>query len=251
MGVTLILFVLCFEETKFNASAIVNLEMVSPSAPNRERVNLPDTDDENLKIEDKTPLPNFSDPLGGSAGCIDHSIPLRTYRQRITLLTTTPGNPGQFLKHFYGPLEVIIMFPAVAYVTLLYSSLLVWYAVLATTQSQYFSMPPYNFGTSGIGLINLAPFIGSVIGAVWAGPVSDWSIQRLARRNKGIYEPEMRLYISILPGLLGPAGLFLFGYGTAQVSASNLPALIKTRSSLKPAGHAMDIPLPRIRLIWL
>jgi hypothetical protein len=78
-------------------------------------------------------------------------------------------------------------------------------------------LPPYNFGDVGIGLLNLPAFIGTLIGFVWGGPLSDWSIVWFTKRNNGIYEPEMRLYLATLPALLGPVGLFLYGYGTAAV----------------------------------
>jgi len=78
-------------------------------------------------------------------------------------------------------------------------------------------LPPYNFGDVGIGLLNLPAFIGTLIGFVWGGPLSDWSIVWFTKKNNGIYEPEMRLYLATLPALLGPVGLFLYGYGTAAV----------------------------------
>jgi hypothetical protein len=115
------------------------------------------------------------------------------------------------------PVKVLVSIPAVAYVMVQYSSSLIWFTVVATTQSEYLALPPYNFGTKGIGLLNLPPFIGSIFGCIWGGPVSDWSIKFLARRNEGIYEPEMRLYISLLPGILGPVGLFLYGYSVSEV----------------------------------
>ncbi|KAJ6118198.1 hypothetical protein N7471_013665 [Penicillium samsonianum] len=120
------------------------------------------------------------------------------------------------MQHIYRPVQVLVTIPAVAYVMVQYSSALVWFTVVATTQSEYLALPPYNFGTTGIGLLNLPPFIGSVLGCVWGGPVSDWSIKFLARRNEGVYEPEMRLYISLVPGIVGPAGLFLYGYSVSE-----------------------------------
>ncbi|KAF4625944.1 hypothetical protein G7Y89_g12217 [Cudoniella acicularis] len=58
-------------------------------------------------------------------------------------------------------------------------------------------------------------FIGCILGFIWGGPLSDWSILYFTKRNNGIYEPEMRLYLAIFPALIGPVGLFLYGYGTA------------------------------------
>lgn len=151
-------------------------------------------------------------------GRIGHMISLKTYRQRMPLLTRTPNDQTPYWNQLVEPVRVLFMFPAVAYVMLSYSSLLVWFAVIATTQSEFFALAPYNFGTSQIGLLNLPPFIGSVIGCAWGGPVSDWSIQWLAKRNNGVFEPEMRLYIAFLPGLVGPAGILLYGCSLAKVN---------------------------------
>jgi hypothetical protein len=114
---------------------------------------------------------------------------------------------------------VLATIPAVAFTALQYGSVLAWFAVLATTQAVIFVEPPYNFSPSGIGLLSLPAFIGSLFGVVYGGPLSDMSILFFTKRNKGIYEPEMRLYMNALPALLGPAGIWLFGYSAMAVSA--------------------------------
>lgn len=140
-----------------------------------------------------------------------------SYWQRMTRISITPGDFKAFIRHVYQPFFVLATFPAVAYTAILYGSLLSWYSVIAVTQSRFFAVEPYNFSTVGIGLLSLPAFIGCVFGAVYSGPLSDWSIQWFAKRNNNIYEPEMRLYIAILPVLLGPVGLWLYGYSLAKV----------------------------------
>lgn len=49
---------------------------------------------------------------------------------------------------------------------------------------------------------------------------SPGSIVWFTKRNNGMYEPEMRLYLATFPALVGPAGLFLYGYSTAAVGFS-------------------------------
>lgn len=48
--------------------------------------------------------------------------------------------------------------------------------------------------------------------------MSDWFIIRLARRNKGIYEPEQRLWLFTLTTILVPCSLILWGVGVSQYS---------------------------------
>lgn len=148
---------------------------------------------------------------------IDYSIPLKPYQQRLALVTNTPGDATSFFKHMYQPLLLLCHFPAVTFVALQYGALLSWLSMIITSQATFFTLEPYNFGPSGIGLLSIPPLIGSLLGAVWCGPVSDWSILYFAKRNQGVYEPEMRLYIMIIPAVLGPIGVLLYGISTAQV----------------------------------
>lgn len=149
---------------------------------------------------------------------IDYSIPMRTYRQRLAFTTTTKGSFSLIFRHTYQPFWILFTFPAAAYTALQYGSILAWFSVLATTEATYFYLPPYNFGPIGIGLLNLPAFLGCILGAIWGGPLSDWSILFFAKRNKGIYEPEMRLWLAMFPVFVGPAGLFLYGYSLAAVN---------------------------------
>ena len=48
---------------------------------------------------------------------------------------------------------------------------------------------------------------------IWGGPLSDWYILRRARQNKGIMEPEFRLWLLVLPAILNSAGLLMYGLG--------------------------------------
>lgn len=148
------------------------------------------------------------------------NIPVKTYRQRLVLTTTTSGDICDFFRHIYQPLIVVCSFPAVTYAALQYGAMLAWGGILVTTESDFFSTDPYNFDTIGIGLLNMPLLIGQVLATIYSGPLSDWLIQWLATRNKGIYEPEMRLYLAIFPALLQSGGLFLYGYSVSAVSYS-------------------------------
>lgn len=209
LGITFLVFCFFYEETKFIAPLIG----VSPCPS--------DANNGSAKHDDENPVPDLALPATGSLQAgqpgIDHSIPKKTYRQRLALVTITPGGWGKFFKHMYQPLLTIFMFPAVAFTALQYGALLSWYAIMTTSQATYFALPPYSFGPVGIGLLNIPAFVGGLLGFIWGGPISDWSIVYFAKRNKGVFEPEMRLYIAIVPALISPAGLFLYGYTTADV----------------------------------
>lgn len=65
-------------------------------------------------------------------------------------------------------------------------------------QSAALMAPPYNFDNSQVGLSNLALVCGGSLGVLTAGPISDWVVMYLTRRNGDIREPEMRL-VSMIP----------------------------------------------------
>lgn len=134
--------------------------------------------DENTKEEDKkSPMQLTQTRSAGATAStfqgINHSIPMKNYRQRMKWVTETKGPAKKFWCHVYQPFIILFTFPAVAYSALQYGSILAWFSILATTEATYFAAPPYNFSTIGIGLLNLPAFIGSLLGAFWGGLLSD------------------------------------------------------------------------------
>ena len=149
---------------------------------------------------------------------VDPTIPKKTYRQRMALWTFSDV---PLLRHVYQPFILLVTFPAVAYSSLMYGALLAWFSIIVTTWSNYLLEPPYNFGSIGIGLFNLAPFIGSLLGSIVGGPVNDWWILWRAKRNGGIYEPETRLHLSLVGLVTCPLSILLFGLPLSHVSFAN------------------------------
>jgi hypothetical protein len=71
-----------------------------------------------------------------------------------------------------------------------------------------------------VGNLNIPPAIGNIIGTIWGGPLVDYVIVKLSKRNGGIYEPEMRLTLFFLPGILMPIGVLMYGLTTSEVSTT-------------------------------
>lgn len=142
-------------------------------------------------------------------------IPLKTYFQRMALVTTTDE---ALWPHFYQPIVALFTFPAVSYAAITYGSTLSWFAIMTSLQASYMIIPPYNFDAVGVGLMNVAPFVGAVLGFPFGGYLSDKSILWLSKRNGGIYEPEMRLWLALPIAIISPAGILMFGLGLAYVS---------------------------------
>jgi MFS family permease len=139
----------------------------------------------------------------------------KSYRQRMALVTPTDE---PILRHFYQPISILFAIPGVAYCAITYGTMLAWISMLSSAQSYYTLLPPYNLDPSQVGLLSLGPFIGLFVGTIIFSPASDWSIVKLSTRNKGVFEPEMRLWLSFLGAGLGFAGILVFGYCLGQVS---------------------------------
>ncbi|ORY11303.1 serine/threonine kinase 16 [Clohesyomyces aquaticus] len=104
----------------------------------------------------------------------------------------------------------MLLFPQVLYGFITYGLSTSWLVVMISVLAQLFTVPPYNFSVSAVGLISIAPLIASLLGFA-AGPFNDWVVKALARRNNGIYEPEFRLAPNIITLVLGVTGFFGFG----------------------------------------
>ncbi|EWY87644.1 hypothetical protein FOYG_09046 [Fusarium oxysporum NRRL 32931] len=145
--------------------------------------------------------------------CADPTISRKTYKQRLALATSSQGSLFSLFRHFYQPFLILFSVPGVFYMSLVYGGMMVASNVIVTTVSNWMTREPYNFDADQIGLMSLAPFIGSSLGTLISGPLSDWLILFLAKRNHGTYEPEMRLWIIAVFAPFVPIGMILFGVG--------------------------------------
>ena len=154
---------------------------------------------------------------------LDQSIPMNSYRKRHafwTLDKQATTEQRSLWMHFYQPFQILVTFPAVAFTALQYGFLIAMLAVLAVTQATLYPFPPYNFTPAGVGNMNLPPAIGAILGSLFGGPLTDYFILQVAKRRGGIYEPETRLWLFLIPGFCMPIGLFMYGLTIAKVRIS-------------------------------
>ena len=114
------------------------------------------------------------------------------------------------LRIFVRPF-IIFFYPGVFWGFLMYGATLTWIVVFSVVNASIFTVEPYNFSVSQTGLISVSPFIFTLLGEVISGPLNDRITVWLARKNHGIYEPEFRLPLIILPLVIGTAGFYGFG----------------------------------------
>lgn len=138
-------------------------------------------------------------------------LPRKTYLQEISLWAGVTPNTTLF-KSFVRPLP-LIAYPCVIYAFLGYAVSLVLTVAVNILNPFVLQAPPYNWSPLISGLINIAGFLGNVCGAYAGGWLVDvWSDWR-SRKNQGVFEPESRLALLVLPTLITGAGCLVFGYG--------------------------------------
>ena len=111
-----------FEETKYTTTQMGTIVDISVSVPQDTQRTAGGE-----APSDKKPQPWDSDCFRGEAAeQIDETIPRKTYRQRMILVTNTPSGLTTFLRHLYQPLIVLVTLPAVAYTAVQYEAALSW-----------------------------------------------------------------------------------------------------------------------------
>ncbi|KAE8361511.1 major facilitator superfamily domain-containing protein [Aspergillus caelatus] len=144
----------------------------------------------------------------------------KSIRQRLAFVTKTDM---PVVQHFYQPLLILFSFPAVAYTAITYGTILAWFSANASSGSYFLLDEPYKFSPSAIGLFHLGGFLGTFIATLTIPALNDWFIVRAAKNNGGIFEPEMRLWMSIPGALLNCAGLLIYGiYGFGFITTADV-----------------------------
>ncbi|KAF9065129.1 major facilitator superfamily domain-containing protein [Rhodocollybia butyracea] len=136
----------------------------------------------------------------------------RSYNE---MLWDFKGNmiPGRNLRlsHFTHSF-VMLKYPSVTlpfiYYTLAWSFANILPAVtLATIYHKFYNMDAAAIGTC----LGVSLTIGTIVGELCAGRLSDYIMYRMAARHEGIRKPEYRLYLSPLSAIFMPAGIIIFG----------------------------------------
>ncbi|KAH7073100.1 major facilitator superfamily domain-containing protein [Paraphoma chrysanthemicola] len=109
------------------------------------------------------------------------------------------------------PLKMLIRSPIVLFCSLYISFLFGLLFLLFTTITPVF-IQTYGWSPEITGLAYLGIGVGNLIGISFVAKTSDATILRLAKKNKGVYEPEMRLPLCVFFGLLIPVSLFWYGW---------------------------------------
>ncbi|KAK4144428.1 protein HOL1 [Dichotomopilus funicola] len=142
------------------------------------------------------------------------AVPKKSWAQELSLWSGVAPDTN-LVKMFVRPLPMFV-YPCVIYAFLGYAVSLVLTVAVNILNSFVLQAPPYNWSPMINGLINIAGFLGNVVGGYAGGWLVDVFCDWRARRNNGVFEPENRLHLCIVPLLITAAGCVTFGYGVEK-----------------------------------
>jgi hypothetical protein len=189
-----------------------------------------------------TPSPQDQESAYGKAAVSISVMETPSKKSYLQELVPWSGiNPGlprdtSLVNLFIRPWP-LFFYPANLYSTITFSVALGCLTGIGNTAAPIFQGPPYNFspGIQGLG-IYLPGLIGSTIGALCGGPLTDTYTRWRTRKNHGVFEPEGRLVAMIIPIFVVPAGVLMFSPSSSKA---------KSRYGLGIA-HVTPWPLPFI-----
>ncbi|KAH8692123.1 putative bicyclomycin resistance protein [Talaromyces proteolyticus] len=152
---------------------------------------------------------------------------------------STTGTTRTLIIGLIRPLKMLVLSPIVFFLSLYIAFVFGTVYLLYTTIPTVFQ-DIYGFDPGQTGLVYLALGLGNVLGWLVITFFSDKMVIRLSQANDGVFEPEMRLTISIYFGIFLP--ITLFWYGWSSYYRVNLASTI---ISLIPYGFGiMGLFLP-------
>lgn len=134
----------------------------------------------------------------------------KTFFQLLHLFSGRHSN-DEWWMIFLRPFA-LFAYPHILFGSFFYGLAVVWLIMISEVMTDIFAHNPYNYSKVTMGLFFISPFIGGSLGSMMAGKVSDLVVRFLVKRNKGIYEPEIRLWMVVPCIIASCIGLIGFGW---------------------------------------
>ena len=136
-----------------------------------------------------------------------------TYGTRRTFIQElkpwSPINPNaNYFNLLFRPWPLIV-YPAIFFSFISFSTTLAWIVCYADTAASVYQSPPYLMNVGVSTLYNIPGLIGAAVGSYCGGALTDFIVEKLSRKNNGVFEPEYRLVALVIPFFLVPVGLLM------------------------------------------
>jgi predicted small integral membrane protein len=143
----------------------------------------------------------------------------KSYWKSIAVITPADNLVGYGFKQYLGRLWLILQafsFPPVLFAGLCWGTQVSWLTFYSKSEGDTWVAPPWNYDNDQVAIMNVPNLIGALIGCYYSGYISEYFVLWMTRRNGGVREAEFRLYTMLIPGLISPVGMILFGMGTQR-----------------------------------
>ena len=87
--------------------------------------------------------------------------------------------------------SILAYFPAIIWSSCAYGAQMMWLSLMGNTQTLFYASEPYNFTADKVGLTNLAPFVGVVLGMLYGGRFVDWFSLQKAKETLVSWNPSI------------------------------------------------------------
>ena len=134
-------------------------------------------------------------------------------------------SPDNLIRLILAPFLALSNIAAL-WVIIMSGLIVAWYVGVSFIMAQWFSPPPYNYTAADVGYLSIGPAIGGLCASLSMSVISDPTIKFFVKRNKGIYEPEFRLFPMAICLVFTVLGLSLYGYGLQQFWNPPLTAIV-------------------------
>lgn len=179
---------------------------------------LPEThhDQHDPRQESQSPEQRKSDEESDPCNAVEHvdEVPPRQALARLWFQRSfyVPRTVKGCKPYIQFPLDLFLLLikPEIIVTVLMWACTIGWVLVASIMSAIYYGNPPFLWSSQEIGLLNLGPFVGLVLGFPLGGPVADKIILYLAK-NKEDPDPRGRLVLLLIGGVISPLGCLLMG----------------------------------------
>ncbi|KAF7715482.1 Uncharacterized protein PECH_007039 [Penicillium ucsense] len=108
--------------------------------------------------------------------------------------------------------------PGILWACLIQGVVIGWTVLIGVVLALVFQGPPLWFHVDQVGYLYSGAFIGSLIGLVLAGLLTDLITKSMVKLNHGRYEPEFRIVLVVFQLIFACMGLYGFGFTASDTT---------------------------------
>ncbi|KAL4769991.1 major facilitator superfamily domain-containing protein [Aspergillus nidulans var. acristatus] len=148
----------------------------------------------------------------------------RTWRHDLSLCVVKPR--WSIIPTFYKHVLQGLCIPITLWLLLLNGAFLGVYVFQSATFSTILLAPPYSFAFTSLGSVQAGQIVSCIIFLPLLGYGSDLTIRAFTKRNRGLYRPEFRLPVIVIPAVVGVICGIIYGQAGSFPERWNVSAIV-------------------------